>query len=167
MLETPLQYRSSYRDYFRKYLFFSSRSTFFWIFPGDLIFSPNRYQFSRSYIYVFTEQIPIVYRFSRSTSIATKQITIFQEAFFEFQRTDRQFPGRYPLLRTDISAIGLCGCFRQYIEIVFQSIILHKHCIINCRNKVLLKFLFAIHLQYLSTVFRLAATTVKMSQNIF
>ena len=40
--------------------------------------------------------LPNWYRFSRSTSIATEQITIFQEAFFEYQRTDRQFPGRYP-----------------------------------------------------------------------
>ena len=36
--------RSSHWDYFRKYLFFSSRNIFFWIFPGG---------------FLFTEQIPI------------------------------------------------------------------------------------------------------------
>ena len=63
-------FRSSQRAYFRKDLFFSSRSTFFWSFPGDLmcspketnfprryVCSPNRYHFSMSYVYVFTEQI--------------------------------------------------------------------------------------------------------------
>ena len=37
------KYRSSHRDNFRKYLFFSSRSTFFWNFPGGSMCSPNRY----------------------------------------------------------------------------------------------------------------------------
>ena len=32
------------------------------------------------------------YRFSRNAFLATKQITVFQEAFFEYQQTDRQFP---------------------------------------------------------------------------
>ena len=77
-LQGPVICRSRHRDCFRKYLFFSSRSNFFWILPGDLVCSPNRYHFSRSPFYVFTEQIPI-----------------FQEAFFEYQRIDRQFPNRY------------------------------------------------------------------------
>ena len=81
--------------------------------------SPNRYYFSRSSFYVFTEQIPI---FQKPFFLATKQIQIFQEHFFlankqilifqehifsyrtdndfpesllEYQRTDRQFPGRF------------------------------------------------------------------------
>ena len=71
--------RSSHRDYFRKYLFFSSsRSTFFWSFPGDLMCSPNRYRFSKS-TYIATEQIPI---FQKHFFLATEQITIFQEHFF-------------------------------------------------------------------------------------
>ena len=75
-------YRSSHRDNFRKYLFFSSRSTFFWTFPGGFMcwLPMNRYRFY----------------------------------FFKYHRTDRQFPGRYPL-RTDISETGLGGCFRNYI----------------------------------------------------
>ena len=85
--------RSSHRDYFRKYLFFSSRSTFFWIFPGRLyVCSPNRYIFSRMIWSVRrTDTIfsgahfmcsPNRYRFSRSTFLATEQIQIFQEHFF-------------------------------------------------------------------------------------
>ena len=104
-------------------------------FPLRFVCSSNRYHFSRSPFYVFTEQRPIFqeplfwlskrYRFSRSTFLASKQIQIFQEhffgyrtdadfpgSFFEYQRTDRQFPGRYPL-QTDISALGLGGCFRN------------------------------------------------------
>ena len=98
-------------------LFF--RSTFFWIFTGNFICSPNRYQFSRR-ICLFAEQIlffqesflcvhrtdtgfpgarfwlPNRYRFSRSPFLTTKQIPIFHEAFFEYQRTDRQFPKEPP-----------------------------------------------------------------------
>ena len=100
-------FRSSHRDYFRKFLFFSSRSTFFWIFPESLFMcSSNRYQFSRKTWSVHRTYTnfpgslfmcsPNRYQFSRSTCLATEQITIFQEAFFKYQRTDRQFPGRYP-----------------------------------------------------------------------
>ena len=70
-----LSFRSSHRDYFRKYLFFSSRSTFFWSFPGDLMCSPNRYQFSRK-VCLFAEQIPL-----------------FQELCLCVHRTDFDFPG--------------------------------------------------------------------------
>ena len=61
-------------------------------FPGALFWLPNRYRFSRSTFF----WLPNRYRFSRNTFLATEQITIFQEAFFKYQRTDRQFPGRYP-----------------------------------------------------------------------
>ena len=60
-------------------------------FPGRYVCSPNRYKFSRSPFYGFTEQIAILqeplfwlsnrYRFSRSTFLATIQIPIFQEHF--------------------------------------------------------------------------------------
>ena len=76
------------------------------IFPGTLFMcSPNNYRFSRS-AFLATEQIQI---FQDHFFLATEQIMIFQErlfsyrtdndfqeAFFEYQRTDRQFPGRYP-----------------------------------------------------------------------
>ena len=39
---------------------------------------------------------PNRYQSSRSSFLVTKQIPIFQEAFFEYHRTDRQFPGKYP-----------------------------------------------------------------------
>ena len=83
--------------FFREHFFLEfSRSWTYTIFPGTLFMcSPNGY------------------RFSRSIFLATEQITIFQKAFFEYQRTDRQFPGRYPL-RTDISSIALGGCFRWF-----------------------------------------------------
>ena len=45
--------------------------------------------------------------------MATEQKPILKEAFFEYQRTDSQFPERYPL-QTDISVIGLGGCLRIY-----------------------------------------------------
>ena len=128
-IEYRANVRSSHQDYFRKYLFFSSRSTFFWSFqealcvhrtdanfPGRFVCSPNRYHFSRSPLYVFTEQIPIFqkhffsyrtdtnfpgalfmcspnrYQFSRSTFLATEQIQIFQEHILFGYRTDTDFP---------------------------------------------------------------------------
>ena len=48
---------------------------------------------------------PNRYQFSRSTFLVTEQIPILQEGYFENHRTDREFPGRYPPLRTDISEI--------------------------------------------------------------
>ena len=64
-------------------------------FPGTLfVWSPNRYQFSRS------------------TFLATEQIPIFQEAFFEYNEQIGNFQKDTPL-RTDISTLGLGGCFRQ------------------------------------------------------
>ena len=39
------------------------------------------------------KQIPI---FHEHLILATEQITIFQVAFFEYQRTEQQFTGRYP-----------------------------------------------------------------------
>ena len=45
--------------------------------PPRLLFA-GQTPFSRSLFYMFTEQVPI-----------------FQEASFEYQLTDRQFPGRY------------------------------------------------------------------------
>ena len=60
-------------------------------FPGALFWLPNRY------------------RFSRNTFLSTEQITIFQEAFFEFQRTEiGNFQEGTPL-RIDISALRSRG----------------------------------------------------------
>ena len=71
-------------------------------FSGRYVCLPNRLKFPRIPFYVFTdtnfprarilvtEQIPI----SRNTFLATEDIMIFQEFFFEYQRTDRQFPGK-------------------------------------------------------------------------
>ena len=118
--------RSSHRDSFPKYLFFFSRSNLFIIFqegrfvrrtemffPGGSIYSLNRHEFSRR-IYMFFEQTYLI-----------EQILIFQEALSSplthtiFQetpmpRTHRYFPRRYPC-QTDISLIGLSGCFRRWM----------------------------------------------------
>ena len=63
-------------------------------FPGASIFSSNRYSFSRK-LYLVLEHI----RFSRRP-LCLEQILIFQEGT----------PSR-----TDISLIGLGGCFRTYV----------------------------------------------------
>ena len=86
---------------FSKYLF-SFWSTFFWSFPGNFTSSvhrtdtnspsrdcPNRYYFSRSYVYLSTEQIPFFQEhffgyqidtdFPRALFLATEQIQTFQE----------------------------------------------------------------------------------------
>ena len=116
-------YRSSHRDYFRKYLF-SSRSTFFWIFLGGFMCSPNRCKFSRK-VCLFAEQIQIFqdlslcvhrtdinsgrfvcspnrYRFSRiPLYVFTEQIQIFQDPSLCVHRTDINFPEQLFSYRTD------------------------------------------------------------------
>ena len=135
--------RSSHRDYFRKYLFFSSRSTFFCIFqealcvhrtdayfPGRFVCSPNRYKISRSPLYVFIEQIPFPgalfqlpnrYQFSRNTFLATEKIPSFQEHFFFGYRTDTDFPetlfqlpNRYRFSRNTFLATEQIPIFQEH-----------------------------------------------------
>ena len=108
-----LKYKSSHRGNFRKYLFFSSRNTFFWSSPGDLMCSPNRNLFSRK-LCLLAEQIPFFldamflcslnrYRFPKSnifgygtdtdfsgaSLFTNEQIRIFPKVFFKYQQTDR------------------------------------------------------------------------------
>ena len=76
------------------------------IFQKHFFWLSNRYRFSRSIFFCYRTDNDFPgslfrvstnrYRFSRSTHIATEQIRIFQVAFFEYQRTDRQFQGIYP-----------------------------------------------------------------------
>ena len=96
----------------RKYLFFSSRSIFFWIFPGGFMCSPNRCQFSRK-VCLFAEQIQIFQEdteqipfFQEPSFVFIEQIPIFQEHFFSY-RTDTNFPGAlFMCYRTDINFPG-------------------------------------------------------------
>ena len=74
------------------------------IFPETLIYTSNKYSFSRS-LHFLIEQILIFQEALSSPRIHT----IFQET--PMSRTDTNFPGRYPR-RTDIALIGLGGCFR-------------------------------------------------------
>ena len=93
--------RSSHRDNSQKYLFFSSRSTFFGvfqealcvhrtdtIFPERYVFSSNRSQFPGD---VFSARRTDTI-FSRKVCLFIEQIPIFQEHFF-VDRTDTNFPG--------------------------------------------------------------------------
>ena len=116
--------RSSHRDYFRKHLFFSSRSTFSGVFQEGL--SVHRTDKS----------------FPGGCGLFTEQTPFFQEPSLCVHRTDTNFPGalswlpnRYRFsrkatlkiieqignfqegtpLRTDISEIGHGGCFRIYL----------------------------------------------------
>ena len=101
---------SSHRDYFRKYLFFSSRSTFFRSFPGDLMCSPN---ISSRKVCLFAEQISFFQElclcvpltdtyFPGTLFLANEQIPFFQEHFYSY-RTDTNFPGALLLATEQIT----------------------------------------------------------------
>ena len=91
-------------------------------FPGGFMCSPNRYQFSRK-VCLFAEQIR---HFTRNyVYVFTEEIPIFQEHLFSY-RTDNNFRGTFFGILTNRQAIsrkvpppnryfniiGLGGCFR-------------------------------------------------------
>ena len=84
------------------------------IFSGGYVCSPTGTIFSEAPFWLLNR-----YHFQEHSYNIKKwfgypgQILIFQEAFFEYQRTDMQFPGRYRPLRADFPEIGLGGCFRN------------------------------------------------------
>ena len=73
-------------DFSGRFVCFSNRCHFL-----ERYVCSNR-QFSRNRQFLC---LPIRFRFYRSTFLVTKQITIFQEVFFEYHLSDRQFPGRF------------------------------------------------------------------------
>ena len=88
-----------------RYIFFAEQISFF---PARFVCSSNRYQFSRSSLFLTTANR---YRFSRSTFLVTEQILIFQEAYFKYHQIGNFREGT---LQTDILAIGLGCCFRTF-----------------------------------------------------
>ena len=95
-------FRSSHRGNFRRYLFFSSKSTFFWIFQGDWtdVFTNLQSDFPGKYVcclrrtdtnffcyvfrYVCSKQIPFLQEQTILTFfwLPNRYISIFNEHFF-------------------------------------------------------------------------------------
>ena len=81
-------FRSSNLDYFRKYVFFSSRSTFFLIFPGGFMYVHRTdTNFPGRYVC-----LPNISFFPGVSFLAIEQVPIFQEHHFRY-RTETNFPG--------------------------------------------------------------------------
>ena len=105
----------------------------------------NKHVFLRR-VYLFVKQILLSHRtdtnFPRNPYLVLEHIRIFQELLFSHRtvihfpgdpfmpQTDRHFPGSY-LRRTDISLIGLSGCFRYYYFYTYQDSVFATHHIIN------------------------------------
>ena len=126
--------RSSHRDFFRKYLFGSSRSTFFWIF---YVFAEQMPIFQEGlsvhrtdtkfpeWCGLFTKQItffqelPNRYQFSRSTFLATGQIQISEEHFF-------WLPNRYHffslIIIWKLYLTGIHTTPKNYFEIEIENL---------------------------------------------
>ena len=80
--------RSSHRDYFENICSFLPRAPFSGVFQEALCVHRTDANFPERFVYS-----PNRYQFSRSTFLATEQIQIFQEHFFFGYQTDTDFPG--------------------------------------------------------------------------
>ena len=78
-----------HQDNFRQYLFFSSRSAFFWIFPGGFIFLPNRYHFSTERLFCSSNSSIFPERFF----FFAEQIPFFRKVCVLIYQTYTNFPG--------------------------------------------------------------------------
>ena len=88
---------------------------------------PSKYIFQKPTETIFGALfwLPNRYRISRGSFLATRQMSIFQEAFFGYQLTDNiEAISRTISLRTDISSIFLAGCFRFFVFLGFSNLLI-------------------------------------------